>query len=127
MKKLLRACALLALAACLTACGTNDAASFNGSRVINENEINLEYTILNLTDTFTMPLSSGDTVAVDVVSEAGNLALTIAKDGSDPVYEGNGIPTGSFTVTVHESGDYTVTVTGKSAKGSIRLVRQQAE
>ena len=48
--------------------------------------------------------------------------LKFKKDDEEPIYESDGISASNeFEVEVEESGIYTITVTGKKAKGSVNF------
>lgn len=60
-------------------------------------------------------------IQVDVETESGSLDAYIVKDGgekSDAVYEGEDIPSSSFTVTVPEAGTYRIHLRAENHKGS---------
>lgn len=116
-------CALMCIMT--TACGTE--ATFNGSKVRNENDLQMEYTVFNTTEQHDFELEAGDSIVVDFEGEGGNVSLTIQKDGEDYIYAGNKMQTGSFSVGASEAGIYTVTVEGKNAKGSIHVFVEKAE
>lgn len=109
----------------VTACGKD--ATFNGSKVKNENDLQMEYTIFNTTEQHEFDLEEGDRVIVDFEGEEGSISLTIQKDGEDYIYAGNKMHNGSFSVEAPEAGTYTVTVEGKNAKGSIHVFVEKAE
>ena len=119
MKKIILLIFTLTLAISLTACGTD----FNGSRTGNDSEFIMEYTTFNTTDTQELIVESGDTINGKIVVEKGNLAIKIQKDSEEPIYESDGIfASNEFDIEIDESGTYTVTVTGKNAKGSVSFV-----
>ncbi len=56
---------------------------------------------------------------IEVVHEAGKIALTVSgKNGSEP-YTGNNLESGVFTVTVSETDQYEIRITGKDATGKV--------
>lgn len=107
---------LILLCLLLAACGQPD---YNGSRLGNDRELHMAYTAFNTTDGQTLSLEAGETLQVQVVSDAGSLAITIQKEEDPPIYQGTNLPTQTFTVAVEETGDYTVTLTGEKARGSV--------
>ena len=116
MKKIFCVCCTFFLALSLTACGLD----FKGNRIGNDSEFTLDYTMFNSTDTQDLVAEAGDTINAKIVSEKGSLKIKIQKDDEEPIYEGDGISIpGEFDVGVDESGNYTVTVTGKRAKGRV--------
>ena len=60
------------------------------------------------------------TVKVNIVTEKGDIDAYIARDNdkAGSVYEGNSIPTSSFTVTLNEPGSYTLRVDANNHTGS---------
>ncbi len=115
MKKL--AFLLLALALSLSACA-GDSTRFSGSLTTDDRTFSSQFSELNDTLSSVLKLEDGDVIRVEIESDSGELDATIGISGAQPVYEGKRMPTGAFTVTVHEPGAYTVTVTGRKAKGS---------
>lgn len=66
-------------------------------------------------------LNKGDVLQFNVVREAGEIYLTVScKNGSEP-YTGNDVKSGIFTVTVHETDQYVVHITGKDATGKVTV------
>lgn len=60
-------------------------------------------------------------VNVDIVSKKGKLDMSITDEKGHSIYEGKDIPTSSFTVKIHESGDYKIKVSGKKHYGSYKI------
>ncbi len=119
MKKSLLIVCTLALMVYLTACGTK----FDGSRIGNNREFNMEYRVLNTTETQDLTAESGDTISGKMTVHKGSLSIKIQKGEEEPVYEGSGISVSdAFDVEIDESGTYTVEVTGKGAKGSVSFI-----
>lgn len=117
MRKVLGYCCMLLLACCFSACvGT----SFNGSRLGNENQLIMEYNVFNTTDDQDLTLEAGDTVHAEIVAVRGSLSVKVQKGSEEPVYENNSITASvNFDIEIPESGIYTITITGKRAKGSV--------
>ena len=100
----------------LTACG----ADFDGGRTGNHDEFVMDYKIFNKTDSQDLNVKKGDTIHVEIVVEGGSLSFEIQKDDEEPVYKGEDVSfSDEFDVDIEESGTYTVSVTGKKAKGSV--------
>lgn len=119
MKKALLIVSMLAITIFLSACGTD----FDGSRIGNNNEFIMQYSVLNTTDMQELTVETGDTIHVNLVVKKGSLSIKIQKDGEEPIYEDNGISASNeFDVEIDESGTYTVEVTGKKAKGSVSFI-----
>lgn len=103
----------------LTACGT----AFEGNRTGNDNEFVMDYKVLNKTDFQDLIVKEGDTIHAEIIVEGGSLSFKIQKDDEVPVYEGVDVSfSDEFDVDIEESGTYTVTVTGKKAKGSVSFI-----
>ena len=77
---------------------------------------------LNKTDSQDLKLQDGDKINAKIIIDGGTLAIKIQKDDEEPIYESDGIlASNEFEVEVEESGIYTITVTGKKAKGSVNF------
>lgn len=120
MKKLALVICSLVLAVSLAGCITP---TFNGSRTGNDDRLIMSYSILNTTETQHLDLEAGDVLDVEVTSDAGSVSLMVQKQGSDPVYEEENLPTGSFQIEIEEAGIYRATVTGDHAQGSISITK----
>ena len=102
----------------LTACG----ADFDGSRTGNSNEFVMNYKVFNKTHSQNLIVEKGDTIHAEIIVEGGSLSFKIQKDDEVPVYEGVDVSfSDEFDVEINEGGTYTVSVTGKKAKGSINF------
>lgn len=116
MKKHLGILCSLILALSLTACGV----AFEGNRTGNDNEFVMDYKVLNKTDSQDLIVEEGDTIHAEIIVGGGSLSFKIQKDDEVPVYEGVDVSfSDEFDVEIEESGTYTVTVTGKKAKGGV--------
>lgn len=99
---------------------------FDGDRVCSADPASfyLRFNVLNTTDSQSMTFQEGDTLHVSWLIESGSVNVLIAMDGETPIYQANGRGKGdeaSFDLTVPQTGDYTVTVAGKNAKGWMRF------
>jgi hypothetical protein len=67
------------------------------------------------------------TISVNITTVSGKIDAYIAKenDKSDTSYEGNDIPTSSFTVTLSEAGDYTIRVDADDHSGGYSFSWQE--
>ena len=72
---------------------------------------------------YTIHVPDGEELAVrvSILNQNGSLSLTIGKRDHAPVYTGNVMESGTFTVYLRESGDYSVTVDTNSHEGSYSL------
>lgn len=124
MKKIMTIFSVIFLITSLTACSPD----FNGSRTGNDNQLIMEYTAFNTTDSQDLVVKAGDTIHAEVVIEDGLLSYKIQKNDDEPIAESEGIFFSvEFDVEVEESGTYTITVTGEKAKGSVKFVVESAE
>ena len=118
MKKMLSILCAIMIIVSLTACSSD----FDGSRTGNDNGFSMEYKVLNKTDSQDLKLQDGDKINAKIIIDGGTLAIKIQKDDEEPIYESDGISASNeFEVEVEESGIYTITVTGKKAKGSVNF------
>ena len=102
----------------LSACGE---AAFNGSRVKNEDEYIIECSILNGEDSHTMLLAAGDVLSVEIVSEAGEIDLSIMGRGGENAFRGTELGSCQFEVGILESGEYEISLTGRRARGKVSV------
>ena len=66
-----------------------------------------------------LSLNKGDVLQFEVFREDGEIALRVSgKKGSEP-YTGNNLKSGLFTVTVSETDNYVIRITGKDATGKV--------
>ena len=96
----------------------------NGStydRRVEDNLFSLEMKPLNAMLEETYSLHEGDTIDVSADLISGELSISIGQENREPVYEGKNSELGSFQVTIPEDGDYTISVSGEQAEGSISL------
>ena len=124
MKKIMTIFSVIFLITSLTACSPD----FNGSRTGNDNQLIMEYTAFNTTDSQDLVAEAGDTIHTEIVIEDGQLSYKIQKNDDELIAESEGIFFSvDFDVEVEESGTYTVTVAGEKTKGSVKFVVESAE
>ena len=124
MKKVITIFSVIFLITLLTACSPD----FNGSRTGNDNQLIMEYTAFNTTDSQDLVVEAGDTIHTEIVIEDGQLSYKIQKNDDENIAESEGIFFSvDYDVEVEESGTYTVTVTGEKTKGSVKFVVESAE
>lgn len=122
MKKIFTSILILVSVVSFSACNFT---KFDGSRTGNESQLIMQYDVLNMTDS--QKLAAGDILRFDVVSQSGSVDIQLQKGKEDPIYEGTDIPTSAFQVVIQDDGTYTVAVTGKRAKGSVSVIKEDAE
>lgn len=96
-----------------------------GSIVILENPngkgFTMDFKDWSSKDKCELSLNKGDVLQIKVVREAGEIALAVSgKNGNEP-YTGNNLESGLFTVTVSETDNYEIRITGKRATGNITV------
>lgn len=124
-------CVLLMLAGvlcCFGGCafGIGSAQSYFLKNCVHEQKndtVSARYELFRGNRVYTIRVPEGKeyAVQVEITTESGTLGLTIQKDGQDPVYEGNHLETGTFTVYLRESGTYRVNFRANEHKGSYRF------
>ena len=124
MKKIFTSILILVSVVSFSACNFT---KFDGSRTGNESQLIMQYDVLNMTDSQKLKLAAGDILRFDVVSQSGSVDIQLQKGEEDPIYEGTDIPTSAFQVVIQDDGTYTVSVTGKKAKGSVSVIKEDAE
>ena len=126
MKKIAHTMPALLLLAALSACSL--VPSFNGSRIGNDSQLLMEYSLFNSTYSQQLTLEAGDMLLGETVCEAGKLSVTLEKEGAHPpVFQQENIPTGTVRIDIEEDGEYTLTVTGENARGSLYFAKAGAK
>ena len=111
---------LLGLSVLLISCNQT---KFNGDRVANPDFYRLDIEQMSGTDTHTMELNAGDTLTIHFETERGKLYMEIKAPDDTLVYTGNGEEATDFTVNISESGEYSIRVKAKGARGKISIQR----
>ena len=108
----MRKFALLAVLAALllTACS----AGTRYTRTATDGRIELTIQSLNGALDQTLACNSGDQIAIHASNMTGDVRLRIALPDQEPIYEGRELPE-TFTVSVPETGEYALRVSGKGA------------
>lgn len=96
-----------------------------GSILILENPNGREFTMdfkeWSANNKCELSLKRGDVLQIEVVREDGEIALAVSgKKGSEP-YTGNDLESCIFTVTVSETDEYLIRITGKKATGKVTV------
>ena len=108
---------LLVMGLLLTGCGRKN--TFDGSRISNETEFRMEYSILDREESAELKLREGDQIKVHISHTAGNADVIVGQEGEEPIYKGTAQENADFILTVPETGCYHISVTGHRAKGEI--------
>lgn len=103
---------------------TSRGATFNGSSYGDRRSFHLSFSVMNTTESHELALNAGETLSAALVNDGGTLDVTIQKGDDVPLFEGTDLTTQNFTVTAQETGTYTVSVTGRHAKGSFDITIQ---
>lgn len=114
----LLALCILELAVFLTACGRD---CFVGSRTAEIGSYRLDIDRMTGTDQFTMELNAGDTLAVQFETVKGSICMEIKEPDESSLYAGNGKGVTEFTVSILESGTYSICVEAHHAKGTVSI------
>lgn len=61
-------------------------------------------------------------VKADIVTEEGKLYLSITDKDGKSFYQGNDLPTSSFTVVLDKKGEYKIKVSAENHKGSYKII-----
>ena len=125
MKKVISAIGIIMLmATMLVGCGKG--ATFDGSKIGDGDHFDIEFKVLNTSFSHDLELKEGESLDVSVTKESGEISLLIQSEDKEPSYRGDSMDTSDFKVTVSADGTYTVTVTGKKAKGHVVVKRSDS-
>ena len=85
--------------------------------------ISSTHKLLDGREQYTIHVPNGEELAVrvSILNQNGSVFLTIGKKDNEPVYTGNDIESGTFTVYLRESGDYSVIIDANNHEGSYSL------
>ena len=85
--------------------------------------ISSKHKLLDGREQYTIHVPDGEEleVRVSILNQNGSLSLTIGKRDHAPVYTGNDMKSGTFTVYLSESGDYSVIIDASNHEGSYSL------
>ena len=99
-------------------------ADFLGSRSCDSEEFTLSYRILDTTEEWTLELSEGDSLSVDLAVGTGELSVLIVDEEGNVFYQNDSAETEAFDLEVEESGAYTITVAGSDTDGKVSFKRK---
>lgn len=107
---------MAAIVVAITAC-----AAPKGSIVILEETdgsgFTMEFSQWSSKDSCKLSLKDGDVLKIEVDRQDGKIGLEVTgRNGSEP-YTGSAVETGVFTVTVSDTDEYDIQITGKNASG----------
>ena len=118
-------CMLAAMVLPLTGCGTGSV--FDGSRVANASEFQMEYSVLNREETAELVLQAGEQLRVTLSHTEGTVDVTVGMEGQEPVYRGRGQQNAEFVLEIAKTGNYHISVSGHQAKGNVSFTRISGE
>ena len=106
------------------------AVTFDGDRIRNTDpeRFTLRFDMMNADDSETMTLREGDTLHVTWQIEDGSVDVLVSLAGETPLYQANGRgkgDTADFRLTVRESGDYTISISARKAKGRMSFEQEK--
>ena len=104
-------------------CACAQGAAFNGNMTRDKDHFDMTFEILNTSYSHDLEMKEGEALDVTVDVESGNLSLLIQKDDDKPIYQGNKIESAKFQVGIETEGTYTLTVTGRKARGHVIVNR----
>lgn len=85
----------------------------------NGTECTMEFKEWSAQNKCELSLGKNDELQIETSCENGEVSLSVkGKNGSRP-YTGNNLGSGTFTVTVPQTDEYIITITGKNATGSL--------
>ena len=109
----------------LTSCGTKG--TFDGSRVSDASEFQMEYSVLNRQETAELELRAGDQLLIALSHTEGSVDVTVGMEGHAPIYWGNWQQNAEFMLEIAEAGDYHISVSGHQAKGNVSFAQIPGE
>ena len=107
----------------LVGCTTGSYSVLSASENNTSTSLSMTYSKLNgfKSTTLTVKENEVSEVSVDIISKEGKLNLVILDEKDQYVYQGNDLPTSSFSVKLDKAGKYTIKVTGEKHTGSYNI------
>lgn len=105
----------------LTGCHTDSV--FDGSRVSNESEFQMDYSVLDREETEDLVFYAGDQLQITLSHANGYVDVSVGMEGKEPIYRGNGQQNADFFLEIAETGNYHISVSGHQARGNISFTR----
>jgi|CZCB01.1.fsa_nt_gi hypothetical protein len=100
-------------------------AASEGSIVIVEDGhgsgFSMKFKDFNSENKYELSLNGGDVIQVEVEREGGGIAFSVSGSKGGEPYKGNDMLSGTFTVTVHETDNYSFKIKGKDATGNVTV------
>lgn len=104
-------------------CTCTQGAAFNGNMTRDKDHFDMTFEILNTSYSHELKMKEGEALEVMADAKSGKLFLLIQKDDDVPIYQGKKIESAKFQVGIETEGTYTLTVTGRKAKGHVVIRR----
>lgn len=99
--------------------------TFDGSRISNDKQFILNYSILNKTITHEMKLKQGTIIDVNIEDKSGRVDILVKNDDDKEIYRGDDASSGIFSIEIPEAGTYKFSVTGSKAKGGVSFIAEE--
>jgi hypothetical protein len=119
MKKLLLLLSILIMIFSLNGCAKSCSFQIGAVENSSSHKMSGSYYKLNGTKTKEITVKDGETldISVDIKTKSGSIDVFIYNENKEYSYEGNDVPTSTFTVSLTEPGKYTIEVKAKNHKG----------
>ena len=122
---------------CLLAAGAlalilRPGAVFDGDRIrqTDPQRFTLRFARMNRDDAETFSLQAGDVLRVSWRIESGSADIVIGRAVEAPIYQANGRGKGDeadFELTIPETGDYTISISARQARGWMEFEEKRRE
>ena len=124
MRKRFRHLAILTLGLILL-CTSCQQVLFDGSKSTDDSGVYLHFAMLDQTEDTVLSAHAGEEIAVELLLERGTVDIKIVSPSGEAAYTGTDLKDGSFVVVLPSEGDYTLSVTGRKAAGTVSFARVQ--
>ena len=98
--------------------------AFEGTRTADDKQFVLEYTMFTGEQTHELELRQGASIDVAIQTESGRVDIVATGPDGKEIYKGNHASSGNFALEIQRGGTYRISVTGKSAAGSVSFIVQ---
>lgn len=124
MKNFLRLSATLILCAMFSSCNLNNFENFSGTEILEEDNFQIDYAVLNQQKSGFLTLAKGDVLQVLISHSKGSVDVKVGIEEKDAIYEGKNLTNMKFTLNILEDGVYQIDVTGYKACGSVKFTKK---
>ena len=106
-------------------------ARFQGDRIVSADPARfyLRFDVMNTEDAESLALMKGDSLHVHWQIDSGSADIRIGMAGETPLYQANSRGNGDaadFELPISQSGVYTVSVSGREAKGWMEFAQEKS-